>query len=100
MMWRPERSISPRGGDPVQLLRKACASIGAEISAEQAQAALAARRDLLFHRSFRARDGALTTLRHLRARRIRTALVSNCGLDVPDLFAQSELVRYFDAAVF
>src|SRR5205823_10551663 len=55
--WRgtfPERA---RGGDPVQLLRNACGSIGAAISTEQAEAALAARRDL-FGRSFRAREGA------------------------------------------
>jgi len=97
--WRatyPERAL---GGDMTALLTHAARAAGARASAEQVAEALAAR-SRVYQETFVARAEAVTLLRHLRARRERTALVSNCGSDIPELYAHSELARFFDVAVF
>ncbi len=86
-------------GDAVGNLRALCERLGVAPEPERLERALAARREL-FRRSFRARSDALPTLRAVKGRGYRTALVSMCSPETPPLWRASALAPFVDVEVF
>lgn len=80
-------------------VRAICASLGLAPGDGQVARALQARRTM-YDRWFRPRDGALETLRELRARGYPVGLVSMCAPDTPELWRASTLAPLVDVAVF
>lgn len=61
---------------------------------------LALRRDSTLELLCRPRDGALETLRELRARGIGTGLLTVCGEDTAEVWSETPFAGLFDSEVF
>jgi putative hydrolase of the HAD superfamily len=101
--WTRTASLRQTGGYPGGLadnVRAIVADLGiADPPADLIAAALAPRADL-YARWFYARDGALETLREVKARGYPVALVSMCAPDTPERWRGSELAPFVDVAIF
>lgn len=97
-MW-PDRLLGRLPGLQDTLVA-ACATIGAREPSAEALAR-AARLRLDFERSLLTPHvGVLPTLRSLHGSGYRVGLVSNCSVELPQLFSDTPLAREVDAAVF
>lgn len=99
--WR-ETSIerqTGRLGDLEGNLRAICRRIAARPSAEALSRALEVRRRF-YAEAWRPDPGAGETLRAVRDRGLRTAVVSMCAPDTPPLFRSSALAPLVDVEVF
>jgi putative hydrolase of the HAD superfamily len=76
-----------------------CDRLGVGLSAEQVGRVTAARRVFL-SKQMTPRTDAVSTVAELRRRGLRTALTSNCGPVVPEVWDSSPLAGYFDKALF
>ena len=80
-------------------VRAICDQLGIAPSPAGVAEALAVRR-AMYDRWFRPREGALETLRELRARRYPVGLLSMCAPDTPLLWRASPLAPLIDVTVF
>jgi putative hydrolase of the HAD superfamily len=76
-----------------------CAGLGLHPSPGELAEALAARA-AMYDRWFHPREGAVETLRELKARRYPVGLISMCAPDTPALWFASPLAGFVDHAVF
>ncbi len=86
-------------GDGIQVLRTLAARLGAFPSPADVAAAARLRRRQL-RRDMRPRADALPTLVRLRASRYRLGLISDCGPEVPPIWASLPLAPLIEATVF
>ncbi len=80
-------------------LSQICERFGVGLSAEQVDRVIATRRAFL-SQQMTPRADALSTVAELQRRGMRIALTSNCGPIVPEVWNNSPLAGYFDAALF
>jgi putative hydrolase of the HAD superfamily len=80
-------------------VRAICATLDVTVD-DAALARAIALRDALYDRWFHPRDGAVETVRELKARGYPLALVSMCAPDAPARFRACDLARYVDVEVF
>lgn len=80
-------------------IERICADIGVSAAPEQVAAAASLHRALT-RETLAPRAEAEMTLAAVRAAGLRVGLLTNCGLDVPDLWADTRLAPLVDAAVF
>lgn len=80
-------------------LRWVCDQLGADPSREALRAALQARMAAI-RADIRLRPDALATLHAVRARGLRTAVVSDCGHELPAFLPDLPMARLLDAHVF
>jgi putative hydrolase of the HAD superfamily len=80
-------------------VRAICASLDVAVH-DAALARAVALRSALYDGWFHPRDGAAETMRELKARGYRLALVSMCAPDAPARWRACDLARYVDAEVF
>jgi putative hydrolase of the HAD superfamily len=92
-LWRAGRAIRDRGP-----LMPYLASIGVE--GELADRLLDLRHDSALRLLGHPRAGAVETLRELRARGVRTGLITVCSEDTPEVWARTPFAGLFDAEVF
>ena len=88
-----------RLGDIEGSLRAICDRAGVRASEEAVRRALDIRRRF-YEGAWRTVPGAAETLRAVRERGLRTAVVSMCAPDTPPLFRASELAALVDVEVF
>ncbi|WP_026212365.1 HAD family hydrolase [Longispora albida] len=86
-------------GELPDVIRFLAGLLGVTASPAQVEAACAARLEVLRHDA-QLRDDTLPTLAALRERGLRLALVSDCTNELPQLWPELEVSRYFDATVF
>ncbi|MDE2869182.1 MAG: HAD-IA family hydrolase [Chloroflexota bacterium] len=80
-------------------VRRVCEAMGAEVA--QARIGRAVEVRLEFSRqALRPRGDAVATLRHVRRMGVRTALLSNCTADVPDLWPSLPYAELIDEPLF
>jgi putative hydrolase of the HAD superfamily len=80
-------------------VRAICSTLGVPMEDEALTRAIAIRSSL-YDRWFFPRPGAVSTLRELRSRGYRLALMSMCAPDAPARWRACELARYVEAEVF
>ena len=80
-------------------VRGVCDAMGAEASEAGIRRAVEIRVGFS-RRSLRPRDDAVATLRRLRRTGLRTALISNCSADVPDLWPTTPYAELIDEPLF
>jgi len=99
--WRATSVERQTGGlgDIEGNLRAICAGIGARPSGEAMVRALEVRRRF-YDEAWEPMPGAEETLRAVRGRGLRTALVSMCAPDTPPRWRASALARWIDVEVF
>ncbi|HEV8564222.1 MAG TPA: HAD-IA family hydrolase [Actinomycetota bacterium] len=85
--------------DIEQNLRAICSILRVSVDEGSLSRAIAIRASL-YDRWFFPRPGAVETLRELRARGYRLALISMCAPDAPALWRACELAPFVDAEVF
>ncbi|MEW6059653.1 MAG: HAD-IA family hydrolase [Actinomycetota bacterium] len=88
-----------RLGDAEANIRELCRRVGVDPSPDQVAAALEVRM-VMYKRWFVPTPGTIDTLRWLRARRVPTALISQCAPDTPPLWRASPLAELVDVEVF
>jgi putative hydrolase of the HAD superfamily len=76
-----------------------CNLIGITVSAEQMLAAVETRLNLTRH-ALKPRSDALATFTRLKSAGVKLGLLSNCSIEIPIVWPETELARLFDAAVF
>jgi putative hydrolase of the HAD superfamily len=86
-------------GDLESSLRRVCQQAGVIVDNARIRSVLGIRRASLSE-MFVPRPDAAPTLRQLRARGIRTGLVTNCTSEIPQLWLSSPLSPLMDATVF
>jgi len=99
--WRTsmsERDIGTFGGVEGDL-RDVCRRLGQSPLPARIEAATRLRL-ALYRRYLAPRDGAVETLRQLRARGLRIGLISNCANEIPRLWSEADLAPLIDCAVF
>ena len=80
-------------------VRGVCEAMGAEASEAGIRRAVELRVEFS-RRTLRPRDDAVATLRRLRRKGLRTALISNCSADVPDLWPTTPYAALIDEPLF
>jgi putative hydrolase of the HAD superfamily len=86
-------------GDIEQSVREVCRRLGVQPDDASLQQVLAVRRRL-YDRYFRPLPGALDAVRGVRERGCRTALISMCAPDAPEMWHRSAFAGLMDAEVF
>jgi putative hydrolase of the HAD superfamily len=81
-------------------VRAICAAIGAPAPSDDVLARAVAPRAQMYARWFHPRPGAIETLREVKARGYRVALISMCAPDTPAMWRASELAPFVDVEVF
>lgn len=99
--WRATSADRQTGGlgDIERNLREICARIGARPSGGAVSRALEVRRRF-YDEAWEPMPGAEEVLRAVKARGLRTALVSMCAPDTPPRWRASPLARWIDVEVF
>jgi putative hydrolase of the HAD superfamily len=82
--------------DDIELM---CRQLGAPAGLQQVAAAAQLRRDFT-RRQLNPREGALETLRDLRSLGLKLGLISDCTVEVPQLWPETAFAPLFDVAVF
>ena len=80
-------------------VRGVCEAMGAEASEAGIRRAVELRVEFS-RRTLRPRDDAVATLRRLRRKGLRTALISNCSTDVADLWPTTPYAELIDKPLF
>jgi putative hydrolase of the HAD superfamily len=93
-----ERQTGKLGGI-AENVREICRRLGVEPEDDAVRRALAVRWKL-YERYFRPLPGAVETVRAVRERGYRTALVSMCAPDAPEMWHRSPFAGLMDAEVF
>jgi putative hydrolase of the HAD superfamily len=97
--WAGEFTSRAEGFPLEQSLEDICRALGVDAPSSAIADALASR--LAVHRElFRPRPDALDTLEQLRARGLKLGLITDCTVDVPELWAMCALAPLVDGAVF
>ena len=96
-LWR-ERFDGTSGSIEADL-RSVCEAMGGEADEAGIRRAVELRVEFS-RRTMRPRSDAVATLRRLRQKGLRTALVSNCSADVPDLWPSSPYAELIDEPLF
>jgi putative hydrolase of the HAD superfamily len=81
-------------------VRSICAMLGLAEPSDDVLARALAPRSEMYRRWFRPRPGAVETLREVRARGYRSALISMCAPDTPAMWRASALAPFVDVEVF
>lgn len=76
-----------------------CGLIGAKISAVQVSKAVDIRLALTRH-ALKPKPDALATFAQLRAAGLKIGLLSNCSIEIPIVWPETEFAQWFDATVF
>ena len=96
-LWRQQ--LDGTLGTTEAVVRRVCKAMRAEVA--QARIARAVDVRLEFSRqALRPRGDAVATLRHVRRMGVRTALLSNCAPDVPDLWPSLSYAELIDEPLF
>ena len=96
--WAEDRAARDKG-EFEESARRIYRRLGLELE-DELLATISKRRRAAFAAIFVPRDGAVPTLEQLRARGVRTGLVTNCSSETPELWAASPLAPLIDACVF
>jgi putative hydrolase of the HAD superfamily len=80
-------------------LLNALGSLGLQATDDQIRQAVNTRLDL-FRKNLAPRKGAVETLAALRARGLKTALISVCGGEIPSIWPETAFAPLMDCAVF
>ncbi len=94
----PERTTrgSKQTEEDIELM---CRQLGVQIGDGEIATVAQMRRDFT-RRQMVPRDGALETLTELRAAGLKLGLISDCTVEVPQLWPESDFAPLFDVAVF
>jgi len=76
-----------------------CSQMNVAVSAEQIHRAVNTRLRLTRH-ALTPRADAISTFASLKAGGLKMGLLSNCSIEIPIVWPQTELAEWFDAAVF
>lgn len=76
-----------------------CSLIGASVSAEQMTAAVDIRLTLTRH-ALMPKPDALATFESLKASGFKIGLLSNCSIEIPIVWPETEFAQWFDATTF
>jgi putative hydrolase of the HAD superfamily len=96
--WAEDRAARD-AGEFEESARRIYLKLGLELD-DELLATISKRRRAAFAAVFVPRDGAVPTLEELRARGLRTGLITNCSSETPALWAASPLAPLVDACVF
>ena len=80
-------------------VRRVCEAMGAEVAQAHIERAVKVRMEFS-RRALRPRGDAVATLRQVRRMGVRTALLSNCTADVPDLWSSLPYAELIDEPLF
>ena len=80
-------------------VRGVCEAIGAKVSEASIGRAVEVRVEFS-RRTLQPRADAVATLRRLRGMDLRTALISDCSADVPDLWPATPYAKWIDSPLF
>lgn len=80
-------------------VRRVCEAMRAEVAQARIERAVEVRTEFS-RRALRPRGDAVATLRHVRRMGVRTALLSNCTADVPNLWPTSAFAELIDEPLF
>lgn len=80
-------------------LRQACLALGVSPDPGCLASAAAVRTEV-YTRALRIRPGSIRTLEEIRKMGCKTALVSDCGFEIPAIWPATPFPPHFDAAVF
>ncbi len=87
---------SKRTEEDIELM---CRQLGVQVGNQEVATVAQMRRDFT-RRQMVPRDGALETLTELRAKGLKLGLISDCTIEVPQLWPETALAPLFDVAVF
>jgi putative hydrolase of the HAD superfamily len=96
--WAEDRDARDQG-EFEESARRIYRRLGLELD-DELLARISKRRRAAFAAVFVPRDGAVPTLEQLRARGLRTGLITNCSSETPQLWAASPLAPLVDACMF
>jgi putative hydrolase of the HAD superfamily len=96
--WAEDRNARDQG-EFEDSARRIYRRLGLELD-DELLARISKRRRAAFAAIFVPRDGAVPALEQLRARGLRTGLITNCSSETPQLWAASPLAPLVDACVF
>ena len=96
--WADDRNARDKG-EFEESARRIYRSLGLELD-DELLATISKRRRAAFAAIFVPREGAVPTLEQLRARGLRTGLITNCSSETPALWEASPLAPLVDACVF
>jgi putative hydrolase of the HAD superfamily len=96
--WAEDRNARDQG-EFEDSARRIYQRLGLELD-DELLARISKRRRAAFAAIFVPRDGAVPALEQLRARGLRTGLITNCSSETPQLWAASPLAPLVDACVF
>lgn len=94
----PERDLG-KFGSVEDDLRQACRLLGKTPEPARIEAATRIRL-AVYRRSLTPRDGALETLTAVRARGLRTGLITNCADEIPRLWPETTFAPLIDVPIF
>jgi putative hydrolase of the HAD superfamily len=94
----PERATGSMGDLP-QTLQTLASRLGVRLTAQQLDSALLIRRQFLRER-FTLRQDAMATIDSLRMRGFKIGVLSDCSVELPDVWHELPLAASVDAAVF
>lgn len=80
-------------------LRQVCLALGVDPDPDRLASAAAVRTEA-YARTVRVRPGSIRTLEEIRRMGCKTALVSDCGFEIPAIWPATPFPPYLDAAVF
>lgn len=76
-----------------------CERMGVSVSNEQMAKAVEIRLELT-RRALAPRSEALSTIAQLKHDRFKVGLLSNCSIEIPMVWPETDFARWFDAAIF
>ena len=94
------RQTGAYAGGMEENVRAIVAELGGAEPSDEAVAAALTPRAALYDRWFHPRDGALETLRDVKARGYPIALISMCAPDTPERWRASALAPFVDVTIF
>jgi putative hydrolase of the HAD superfamily len=94
----PERATGAMGDLP-QTMQTLAGRLGVQLTGDQLDAACHVRRQVQ-HELFALRDDALASIRWLRARGLKIGVLSDCTVELPEIWPELPLAAAVDAAVF
>ena len=99
--WRESFPERVNGGHPslVASIERICHSLGVEVTDEQVQRAARLRLDYTL-RNLQPRKDAIETIRGLRKKGYKTALISDCSHETPAVWEKTAFSGVFDTVVF
>ena len=96
--WAADR-LARDSGEIEESVRRIHDKLGLPLD-DDAMAAIVQRRRSAFGAAFVPRDGAVSTLERLRARGLKTGLITNCSSEIPAMWDESAFAPLVDACLF